>query len=122
MSYRLVSRIPQIIAQTERQIAAANARTAKSVAKDASAMAPKGATGRLAASIAASEAGDDAWKVEVEAWYAHFVEFGTVYVAARPFMTPAVELHRDEHQMAIRDAYKTEQAALRKEAIRGVLR
>lgn len=32
------------------------------------------------------------------AFYGHFLEFGTVRMAARPFMTPAVEAERGPHE------------------------
>lgn len=36
--------------------------------------------------------------IEAEMFYAPFVEYGTRFMAARPYMTPAVEMHRSELQ------------------------
>jgi HK97 gp10 family phage protein len=38
------------------------------------------------------------------AFYGHFVEFGTVRMAERPFMIPSVEAERDAHERRLKDA------------------
>lgn len=46
-------------------------------------------------------------KVGIEkgpAFYGHFVEFGTITQPARPFMLPATELERSNHELRFRDA------------------
>lgn len=48
-------------------------------------------TGLLKNSIEAVEEDKLEWVVEVHAEYGAYVEFGTRYTAAQPFLTPAVE-------------------------------
>lgn len=92
MHWTLVyNRIPQLIAAVE-----ANARTgvkkhAEKIASDARSRAPV-ATGYLRSSIKAEslETGKSA-QIVVGAEYGRFVEYGTYKMAARPFLTPALE-------------------------------
>jgi HK97 gp10 family phage protein len=51
-------------------------------------------TGNLRASIGASSEGPLSWVVRASAHYAVYVEMGTRYMAAQPFMRPAVERAR----------------------------
>lgn len=68
-------------------------RVALDVGTDAEARAPK-RTGALAISVAVDKTGDTHW--EISAWggdrgrhYAAYVELGTRYMTARPFLKPA---------------------------------
>ncbi|MBF0185464.1 MAG: HK97 gp10 family phage protein [Magnetococcales bacterium] len=44
--------------------------------------------------------------LSADAWYAHFIEFGTKKMRARPFMRPAFEAKKEESVAAIRDGLK----------------
>lgn len=100
----LVSRIPQLIARAEREVAKVNEQTARRIAEDAKSRAPRD-SGELAESIEAREA-DDGWEVATDTWYAHFPEFGTARRGAQPFLTPAAEAQRKAHRDALADVYK----------------
>jgi len=65
------------------------AEKARQVADEATSMAPV-KTGRLASSISANGSGDG-WVVRADAPYAAFVELGTRYQAAQPFLRPAIQ-------------------------------
>lgn len=67
---------------------------------------PNTDTGRLAGSIRAVESGKPTAHVEALADYARALEFGTRNMAARPFMTPAVEAERAKYNTAIEEALK----------------
>ena len=64
---------------------------------------PNTDTGRLAGSIRAVESGKPTAYVDALADYAVHLEFGTRNMAARPFMTPAVEVERDKYRKGIND-------------------
>ena len=49
-------------------------------------------TGDLAGSITVVQESDLTQRVEIGEFYAHFLEFGTRKMAAKPFVTPAVEM------------------------------
>lgn len=51
-------------------------------------------TGFLKSSIRADQEGPFTWRVDVQAEYGGYVEFGTSRMAARPYFTPAVEFVR----------------------------
>jgi HK97 gp10 family phage protein len=106
MSFVLKSRIPQIIANVQRNVAEVNMASARRIADDARGRAPRD-RGELASGIRAAKGkGDDAG-VEVSVpWRWHFPEYGTVRQAARPYLTPAAEAEREAHRKAIRDLYK----------------
>lgn len=60
-------------------------------------------TGRLAGSIRAIESGSPQATVEAQVDYAIHLEFGTRRMAARPFMTPAVESNRERYERGLRE-------------------
>ena len=70
--------------------------------------------GQAAHEANANAGGDDVSSgiVEIgptlEAWYAHFVEFGTVHSRAKPFMRPAWETGKSQAAESIRELLKTE--------------
>lgn len=64
---------------------------------------PNTDTGRLAGSIRAVMSGTPTAYVDALADYAVHLEFGTRNMAARPFMTPAVEAERDKYRKGIND-------------------
>ena len=59
-------------------------------------------TGHLKNSIQARPEGLLVWRVESPADYSLYVEFGTRRMAARPFLTPAVEIVRPRLLEALR--------------------
>lgn len=64
---------------------------------------PNTDTGRLAGSIRAVESGTPTAYVEALADYAAHLEFGTRNMAARPFMTPAVEAEREKFRKGVNE-------------------
>ena len=67
---------------------------------------PNTDTGRLAGSIRAVESGTPTAYVDALADYARDLEFGTRTMAARPFMTPAVEAEREKFRKGVNDLTK----------------
>lgn len=70
------------------------------------AMAPRGETGRLRAAISSSSRGLFGRVVitDPDAYYWRFLEFGTVKMAARPFIRPAAELETADFTERIRQS------------------
>lgn len=64
---------------------------------------PNTDTGRLAGSIRAVMSGTPTAYVDALADYAVHLELGTRNMAARPFMTPAVEAERDKYRKGVND-------------------
>lgn len=64
---------------------------------------PNTDTGRLVGSIRAVESGTPTAYVEALAGYARHLEFGTRNMAARPFMTPAVEAEREKFRKGVNE-------------------
>lgn len=89
------NRLPQLIAAVEANSKGAPKRVADMIAASARARAPV-ASGYLRASIqsVSISAGKEA-EVQVGAEYGAFVEYGTYKMAARPFLAPAVEEHKE---------------------------
>lgn len=83
-------RLPELIARLPDAVNQILARTALSIEAEAKQRAPV-RTGYLRNSIQASEVSQLAWRIGVGAEYGVFVEMGTRYQGARPFLTPAVE-------------------------------
>jgi HK97 gp10 family phage protein len=68
------------------------------------ATAPRGETGRLRGSLTASARGLSGRVVmEGDAFYWRFLEYGTRYIAARPFVRPAAEAEANAVEGRIRD-------------------
>src|SRR5690625_1194748 len=67
---------------------------------------PNTDTGRLAGSIRAVMSGTPTASVDALADYAVHLEFGTRDMAARPFMTPAVEAEREKFRKGVNDLTK----------------
>lgn len=65
-------------------------RSARIIARDAAANAPV-LTGALRDSIRAEREGSGEWVVIVGVDYGLYVEFGTMYMAAQPFLIPAAQ-------------------------------
>lgn len=62
-------------------------------------------TGYLKSSIQIHGLGGTSYRVSVGAHYGKFVEYGTRYMHAQPFFTPAVELARREAKVIWRERY-----------------
>jgi HK97 gp10 family phage protein len=87
------SRLPAVIAQFPIRLDAATRAVAENIAERARDRVPVD-SGRLKSAIHVERAGAGEYAViagDRDAWYGHFVEFGTVRSAAHPFMTPASE-------------------------------
>lgn len=82
------SRISSVIAQLTKEARDIEHRVADRIAKDASANAPRGATGDLAEAYVADEG-----RV-MALWRYHFTENGTTTSAAQPHLIPAAERAR----------------------------
>lgn len=61
-------------------------------------------TGRLRDSIYRRKTGFLSWEVGASMFYAGFVEFGTRYMRARPYLRPAVEEKMPEVREELKDA------------------
>jgi HK97 gp10 family phage protein len=61
-------------------------------------------TGRLRNSIYQKKTGFLGWEVGASMFYAGFVEFGTRYMRARPYLRPAVEEKMPEIREELKDA------------------
>lgn len=83
-----LSRLRRIIAGEPAAIDRASKAYADAVAELAQQLAPY-ATGALRASIHTEPEGERSYKVVAGVPYAVYVEFGTRYMAAQPFLTPA---------------------------------
>ena len=64
---------------------------------------PNTDTGRLIGSIRVQQAGRATAEVIAGVDYARYLEFGTRHMAARPFMTPAVEQERSKFERGLRE-------------------
>lgn len=104
--YTLVSKIPQIIEKTQREVRSVNAASAKRIQQDAIARAPDivQRNGRLEV-----KQHGDSFVVTATGWarsFGHLWEWGTVRMGARPYLTPAAEAERERHRKAIAELYK----------------
>lgn len=90
-------KIPLLIARVEATARAAVKRTADNIARSAQMQAPV-LTGYLRDSIVSSSLsiGYEA-EVHVGAYYGYYVEYGTRFMAAQPFLGPAIDEH--DHEM-----------------------
>lgn len=100
MSVSLTSKLPQIIAGMEAKASNAVATTAANIAADAKDIAPVD-TGNLRNSIRQKMKGPIEAEVRVNAEYAGYVEYGTTRAPAQPYLTPAVEMNKDNFERAI---------------------
>lgn len=82
--------LPELLAALPKVAEATVLDVAQAIAKDAQAIVPVD-TGALQESIEASQVNDRTAVVDVGKDYGIFVEYGTVKMAAQPFMTPACE-------------------------------
>ena len=96
-SLMLTSRIPQIIGELEVGTATSVHEGAQAVERNAKALVPS-VTGKLRDAIHVEEHDDGTYVVagDTEAWYGHFVEYGTVRQSPHPFLVPALEASRAE--------------------------
>lgn len=82
------NRIPAVIARMPAQVEAAVAKTAMDMLRDAQTRTPI-RTGHLRGSGFAHPAGAMTWMVGFSAAYTLYVEMGTRYMRAQPFLIPA---------------------------------
>lgn len=82
------NRIPAVIAAMPKMVEAAVAKTAMDMLRDAQDRSPF-RTGHLRGSGFAHSAGAMTWMVGFSAAYTLYVELGTRYMRARPFLIPA---------------------------------
>ena len=67
---------------------------------------PNTDTGRLVSSLNVTRSGSTTAEVLANVEYAAYLEFGTRHMAARPFMTPAVEQERPNYERGLRELTK----------------
>jgi HK97 gp10 family phage protein len=102
MDWRVVtSRLPAIVHGMEARANALVAKAAMDIEREAKTRAPVD-TGNLRNSIQASRVAMGHWKVVVGADYGYFVEWGTVHMAAQPFLRPAINAVQPNFQRALR--------------------
>lgn len=87
--------LPNFASELQKKVDKAVGEIAKNVADTAKTLAPV-KTGALRDSIYSYEVSDGEYEVTAGAEYATFVEWGTVYSAAQPFLRPAYELHKED--------------------------
>ena len=69
----------------------------KNLAKSIVSIQQKAGQGQIKFSVTPSRGG------KYDGWYAHFIEFGTVKMSAKPFMRPAMEQTQDESLNAAKE-------------------
>ncbi|MFY4844578.1 HK97-gp10 family putative phage morphogenesis protein [Aliarcobacter butzleri] len=69
----------------------------KNLAKSIVSIQQKAESGQIKFSVTPSRSG------KYDGWYAHFIEFGTVKMSAKPFMRPAMEQTQDESLNAAKE-------------------
>lgn len=100
VTVRVVSRIPQTRAQVQRRVDAAIRKAAFDIEAHAKSRAPVD-TGNLRNAINASGGGQE-WQVDSPAAYSIFVEFGTRFMGAQPYMVPALKHVQPKLRAALR--------------------
>ncbi len=88
---RVTSRVPQVTAQVRERAAVAIAKCALDIEANAKRFAPVD-TGLLRNSITSHRLGPLDWEVESPVHYSVYQEFGTRFMRAQPYMTPATVL------------------------------
>jgi HK97 gp10 family phage protein len=96
-----VDRLPEIIAKLPDAVSQVLAKVALDIESDAKTRAPV-KTGHLRGSVQAGQESQLAWRIGVGAEYGIYVEMGTRFMGARPFLTPAVEHARGGFESAFR--------------------
>lgn len=95
------NRLPQIIATFPAKVDALVGKAALDIEAQAKTFAPVD-TGTLKNSIQAIKIGLAHWKVVVGVHYGAYVEWGTVKMAAQPFLQPAVNIVRPAFLAALK--------------------
>lgn len=93
--------LPKIAASLTPKVDAIVTKAALDIQANAQARAPV-RFGILKASIQATRVGVAHWRVNVGADYGIYNEYGTVHMAARPFLRPAIEKVTPTFQAALR--------------------
>lgn len=102
----LQSRFPEIAAELRSRISRATKAGTEVVAASARAKAPV-ESGALSNSIKVKAKRAGEYAVETDVFYARFIEYGTVNMAARPFLIPALEEHRFEIEAGVQEVLRT---------------
>ena len=94
------NRVPAIVASLDPRCREAAKKGAEIIARDAASRAPDApphGTG-LAEAIHTEEDEDGIWVVagDEQVFWGHYVEYGTVYQAAQPFLNPAADANREK--------------------------
>jgi hypothetical protein len=103
--FEYVTRIPEIVAEAERKVAAANEKTAFDIVS--------GCKARSRVDTGEMREGWDAAQVGATDWYAYnpvehtiWNEIGTTDMTAQPMLEPSVEENREPHAAAVAEAYR----------------
>lgn len=80
-------------------------RWAQTTKREAQRLAPM-RTGHLKQSITATRMGPRSWQVEVKAFYGLYVEYGTRYMQAQPFLRPASKIAYKEFRDNVGKVFK----------------
>lgn len=103
LTYKFSRRGLDAIAERRPRIRRAIETTGREIEREAKERAPV-KTGALRRSIGFTMESDTAGIVRVGQPYGVHIEYGTRYMGARPFLTPAVELQRQPFVKRIKDA------------------
>ena len=103
---RLVAQLNAYRTQAAAKIDEALALSAEQIADDAKALAPV-ASGATRDSIEAAKNSYQRYKVAATSPYALFLEFGTVHMAAQPFLFPSFEKNRNAVLNNLKQALKS---------------
>lgn len=102
---RAITSMPDLVKDELSDVVAA---TTFAIAQGVRARVPRGATGILAGSIASSSRGMNGHvDIGVDAFYWHFLEYGTVKMPAKPFIRPAAEAEADVFERRLVSAAKS---------------
>lgn len=97
----IFNHFPEIARALQPKAMAIVARTALAIEGGAKSRAPVD-TGTLRNSIQSSPSGTSSWVVTVGADYGIYVEYGTRFMAAQPYFTPAIDAERPRFQYEMR--------------------
>ncbi len=98
---RAITSMPDVVKDGLSGVVAA---TTFAIAQGVRARVPRGQTGVLASNIASSSRGMNGHvDIGVDAFYWHFLEYGTVKMAAKPFIRPAAEAEADVFERRLVD-------------------
>lgn len=100
-----VTRLPAIVGEAERKVAAANEKTAFDIVAGCQARS-RVDTGEMRAGWDAVQAGPTDWYVYNPVEHVIWNEIGTTSMSAQPMLEPSVEENREPHAAAVAEAYR----------------